>query len=74
MKKNVGAVDTAIRSILACILLIVAVEGIYSDTMSMILAAMGMALCISCSFGVCLIYRALGIDTLTNFTDLTDDS
>ncbi|GGO71009.1 YgaP family membrane protein [Bowmanella pacifica] len=62
-KDNVGILDTAVRSILSCILLALAVEGLYSNTTSLILAALGVVLWISSSTGVCLLYKMLGVDT-----------
>ncbi|GAA0858559.1 DUF2892 domain-containing protein [Aliiglaciecola litoralis] len=69
MKQNVGILDTAIRSILACALLAISLEGFYSDTVNIILALLGTVLFVSSSFGVCLIYRILGIDTYPDFSD-----
>ncbi|WJG10139.1 DUF2892 domain-containing protein [Aliiglaciecola sp. LCG003] len=69
MKQNVGILDTAIRSVIALALLAVAVEGIYGLTISLILGALGAILFVTSSFGVCLLYKALGIDTYADFRD-----
>lgn len=69
MKQNVGILDTAIRSIIACILLALAVEGAFSLSVSIALGVVSMLLWISSSFGVCLLYKALGIDTYPDFHD-----
>lgn len=69
MKQNVGILDTAIRSIIACILLALAVEGVFSLSVSIALGVVSMLLWISSSFGVCLLYKALGIDTYPDFHD-----
>lgn len=62
-KDNIGVLDTAIRSIVACILLALAFEQMFSLPVTIAFAAMGTALWVSCATGVCLIYRALGVDT-----------
>jgi len=69
MKQNVGILDTAIRSVLALIMLAIAFEGLYGTTASIILAVIGGALFYTSSFGVCYIYKLLGIDTYPNFRD-----
>ncbi|GAB5379362.1 MAG: hypothetical protein Alis3KO_13490 [Aliiglaciecola sp.] len=69
MKQNVGILDTAIRSIIACVLLAIAFEGIYSNTVSIILAVVGTAMFVTSSFGICMLYKALGIDTYPDFKD-----
>ncbi|MDC0601432.1 DUF2892 domain-containing protein [Aliiglaciecola sp.] len=69
MKQNIGILDTAIRSIVACVLLALAFEGLYGTTVSIIFAVVGSALFFTSSFGVCLLYKALGIDTYPDFSD-----
>ena len=69
MKQNVGILDTAIRSIIACVALALAVEGIFSSAVNIALVLVGLALWFSSSYGVCLIYKALGIDTYPDFRD-----
>ncbi len=69
MKQNVGILDTAIRSIVACVLLTLAIEGMFSTGVSIALGVISMMLWISSSFGVCLLYKALGIDTYPDFSD-----
>ena len=69
MKQNIGILDTTIRSIVACALLALAFEGLYSTTVSIIFAVIGGALFFTSSFGVCLLYKALGIDTYPDFSD-----
>ncbi|MDO6694124.1 DUF2892 domain-containing protein [Aliiglaciecola sp. 3_MG-2023] len=69
MKQNVGILDTAIRSVVALILLAIAVEGLFGTTISIVLGLIGAALFYTCSFGFCLIYKLLGIDTYPDFKD-----
>lgn len=69
MKQNVGILDTAIRSIISCVLLAISVEGLYSNTVSIVLAVVGTALFFTSSFGVCMLYKILGIDTYPDFKD-----
>ena len=69
MKQNVGILDTAIRSIIACVALALAVENMFNPAVTAVLVVVGALLWISSSFGVCLLYKALGIDTYPNFSD-----
>ncbi len=62
-KDNVGILDTAIRSIIACVLLALAAEQMFSPVVTGIMVTVGTLLWISCSTGVCLLYKVLGIDT-----------
>ena len=62
-RDNVGILDTAIRSILACFLLAFAAEGMFPQSVTIALLVLGGALFVSCATGVCLVYKALGIDT-----------
>lgn len=69
MKQNAGILDTAVRSVVACVLLTLAIEGIFTTGISIFLGVISMLLWVSSSFGVCLLYKALGIDTYPNFSD-----
>ncbi|MCC2617274.1 DUF2892 domain-containing protein [Aestuariibacter halophilus] len=69
MKQNVGILDTAIRSVIACVVLALAVEGMFSTVVTSILVLVGAMLWLSSSFGVCFLYKALGIDTYPDFSD-----
>lgn len=69
MKQNVGILDTAIRSIIAVALLAVALEGFLGFATSIALTVVASLLWLSSSFGVCLLYKALGIDTYPDFKD-----
>ena len=69
MKQNVGILDTAIRSIIACVVLALAIENMFSPAISIALATLGLLLFVSSSLGVCLLYKALGIDTYPDFKD-----
>lgn len=62
-KDNVGVLDTGIRAIIACVLLALAVEQLFGTAMTVAMLVVGSALFISCATGVCLLYKALGIDT-----------
>lgn len=66
MKQNVGILDTAIRSVIAVILLAIAAEGMFSLAVNVALVTLGSLIWISSSFGVCLLYKALGLDTYPN--------
>lgn len=63
MKQNVGILDTAIRGVIAVICLAVAAEGIYPQGMNIALMIIGLMLWASSSFGVCFIYKLVGVDT-----------
>lgn len=69
MKQNVGIADTALRSIIACVAIALALEGMFSPAINVVLLVMGAALWFSASFGICLVYRLLGIDTYPDFRD-----
>ena len=69
MKQNVGILDTAIRSIIACVLLALAVENMFSPAVSIAMVVVGCMLWFSSSFGVCMLYKMLGIDTYPDFKD-----
>lgn len=69
MKQNVGVVDTAIRSVIACILLSLAIEGLYSPAVTILFWIVGTLLFVTSSFGVCLLYKVLGIGTYPDFHD-----
>ena len=69
MKQNVGILDTAVRSIIACVLLALAIENMFSPAVNIALVVVGCALWVSSSFGVCMLYKALGIDTYPDFKD-----
>lgn len=69
MKQNVGILDTAIRSIIACIVLALAVEGFFGLAVNIGLIVVGSAMWISATLGVCPLYKLLGIDTYPDFRD-----
>ena len=69
MKQNVGILDTALRSIAACVMLALAVEGILTTPVSIALAVAGLLLWTSCATGKCLFYKMFNIDTFPGFTD-----
>jgi|TARA_R110002153_G_scaffold199107_1_gene352558 hypothetical protein len=63
MKQNVGILDTAIRGVIAVICLAIAAEGILPQAATIAVLIVGLMLWASSSFGICFIYKALGIDT-----------
>lgn len=62
-KDNVGVWDTAIRSLLSCVLLALAVEGILPPVVSVVLVVVGFVLWTTASTGICWLYKLFGIDT-----------
>ncbi|AWL10893.1 hypothetical protein HMF8227_00387 [Saliniradius amylolyticus] len=62
-RDNVGVLDSAIRSMVACVLLALAVEQIFPTAVNLIFVAVGAALWVSVSVGVCPLYKLLGVDT-----------
>lgn len=50
-------------------MLAVAIEGLFDNTLTIILAVVGSLLFISSSFGICFFYKLLGIDTYPDFSD-----
>ncbi len=69
MKQNVGILDTTIRSIVACALLAIAVEGMFGVTISLVLAFVGAIMWTTSIFGICPLYNLLGVDTYPDFSD-----
>lgn len=63
MKQNVGVLDTAIRGVIAVICLAIAAEGLLPQTGTIAISIVGLLMWASSSFGVCFIYKILGIDT-----------
>lgn len=62
-RDNVGVMDTAVRSIIACLFFALAVEQVLPDAVNIALLVLGSLLWISCATGVCYLYKMLGIDT-----------
>lgn len=62
-RDNVGVLDTAIRAIIACVLIALAAEQMFSPVATIAMLVVGSALFFTCATGVCLIYKVLGIDT-----------
>jgi hypothetical protein len=63
MKQNVGILDTAIRGVIAVICLAIAAQGFLPAILNNSLIVIGLLLWVSASFGVCFLYKAVGIDT-----------
>ena len=62
-KDNVGILDTAIRSLIAIVLLALAAEQMFSFPVTIAMLIVGMMLWVTSATGVCMLYRMLGIDT-----------
>lgn len=71
MKQNVGVLDTAIRAVLACILLALAVEGLFGQALSLGMAILGLILFFTSGTGICPLYKLLGIDTYPTYQEPT---
>lgn len=69
MKQNVGILDTTVRSLCACALIAVALEGFFGATVSLLLIGIGAILWTTSIFGICPLYNLLGIDTYPDFRD-----
>ncbi|WP_158969327.1 DUF2892 domain-containing protein [Paraglaciecola sp. L3A3] len=63
MKQNVGILDTALRSVIAIICLSIAAEGLLPQAGTIAMVVIGSLMWISSSFGLCFVYKILGIDT-----------
>ena len=63
MKQNVGILDTAIRGTIAVMCLAFAAQSLFPIAINITLAVFGLLLWMSASFGVCFVYKVLGIDT-----------
>ncbi len=64
MKKNMGAVDRTIRTILAVIMAVLVLAGVVKGTVGYILAVVAVVFLATSLFGFCPLYVPLGITTL----------
>ncbi|MDI6698167.1 MAG: DUF2892 domain-containing protein [Candidatus Saccharicenans sp.] len=64
MKKNMGAVDRTIRTILAVIMAVLVLTGAVKGTVGYILAIVAFVFLATSLFGFCPLYVPLGISTL----------
>ncbi|RFT16013.1 MAG: hypothetical protein OP8BY_2019 [Candidatus Saccharicenans subterraneus] len=64
MKKNMGAVDRTIRTLLAVILAILVLVGVVKGTLAYILVIVAIVFLATSLFGFCPLYVPLGITTL----------
>lgn len=64
MKKNMGAVDRTIRTILAVIMAVLVLTGTVKGTVGYILAIVAFVFLATSLFGFCPLYVPLGISTL----------
>lgn len=64
MKKNMGAVDRTLRTLLAIILAILVLVGVVKGTLAYILVVVAIVFLATSLFGFCPLYVPLGITTL----------
>lgn len=64
MKKNMGAVDRTLRTLLAVILAILVLVGVVKGTLAYILVVVAIVFLATSLFGFCPLYVPLGITTL----------
>ncbi|MCR4410504.1 MAG: DUF2892 domain-containing protein [Candidatus Saccharicenans sp.] len=64
MKKNMGAVDRTLRTLLAVILAILVLAGVVKGTLAYILVVVAIVFLATSLFGFCPLYVPLGITTL----------
>lgn len=64
MKKNMGAVDRTIRTILAIIMAVLVLAGLVKGTVAYILVILAVVFLATSLFGFCPLYVPLGISTL----------
>ncbi|TDF34708.1 DUF2892 domain-containing protein [Alteromonadaceae bacterium M269] len=62
-RDNVGVLDTAVRSIVSTVLFALALEGIFSNTVSIALVVVSLILWTTCIVGLCPLYKLFGINT-----------
>ena len=65
---NVGKVDRAVRALSAVVLIALALVFVPTTLPKVLLLGIGVFLLLSAWFGVCLIYRILGMDSLREKT------
>ncbi len=64
MKKNMGAVDRTLRTLVAVILAILVLAGVVKGTLAYILVIVAVVFLATSLFGFCPLYVPLGISTL----------
>lgn len=64
MKKNMGAVDRTLRTLMAVILAILVLAGVVKGTLAYILVIVAVVFLATSLFGFCPLYVPLGITTL----------
>lgn len=64
MKKNMGAVDRTLRTLVAVILAILVLAGVVKGTLAYILVIAAVVFLATSLFGFCPLYVPLGITTL----------
>lgn len=64
MKKNMGAVDRTLRTLVAVILAILVLAGVVKGTLAYILVIVAVVFLATSLFGFCPLYVPLGITTL----------
>ena len=63
MKKNMGAIDRAIRTMIAAVLVILFMTNIITGTLAIILLAFAVIFLLTSLIGVCPLYLLFGINT-----------
>ncbi|MDI6844563.1 MAG: DUF2892 domain-containing protein [Candidatus Saccharicenans sp.] len=64
MKKNMGAADRTIRTILAIVMAVLVFAGLVKGTLAYILAILAVVFIATSLFGFCPLYVPLGISTI----------
>ena len=64
MKKNMGALDRAVRILIAIILVILILTGKISGTLAWVLGIISVVFLLTSIIGWCLLYVTLGISTI----------
>lgn len=63
MKKNMGTIDRAIRTIIAVIIVILLFNGMIAGILAWILAILAAAFIVTSAIGWCPLYKPFGIST-----------
>ena len=64
MKKNIGAIDKAVRLMVAAIILLLYFTNVISATVAIVLLVVAIILAVTSLLGVCPLYMPFGINTL----------
>ncbi len=70
MKRNMGAVDRIVRLVIAAVILVLAISGVITGTLLIVLGIIGVIFVITSILGLCPAYLLFRISTRRDSQDL----